>query len=55
MSKLYSVIKVAGICIALAGGVWAMSLGQSKPSSYMMAAGALMFVAIKIAEWWERR
>jgi hypothetical protein len=48
------VIQVIGLCSVLAGAV-AYFCGASITSNYLIAGGMLMYIAVKIAAWWDRR
>jgi len=54
MPSIYSFIKYSGACIAIAGIVAWLALGQHPVLSYLIAGGCLMYLAIRIGEWWER-
>jgi hypothetical protein len=53
MSNFDKFIKLLGIIIATTGAVMALTAGQTNISDYMIATGCLMYLAVKIAEWWK--
>jgi hypothetical protein len=50
--KHHKFIKLIGIFLFIIGVTMAFFTGQTTPSNYTIAAGCLMYLAVKIAEWW---
>lgn len=48
-------IKVLGIGTLVAGGAMAFLIGESVLSNLMIAGGVLMYLAVIIGEWWDRK
>lgn len=54
MPSIYSFIKYSGACIAIAGVIAWFAFDRHPVLNYVIAAGSLMYLAIKIGEWWEK-
>jgi hypothetical protein len=50
-----TLIKLLGAGVVAAGVIMILSVGASRASDLMIAAGCLMVLAVKIAEWWNRK
>jgi curli biogenesis system outer membrane secretion channel CsgG len=55
MFNFPTTVKLLGAAALVGGGITALSYGASRVSDFMMAAGCLMVLAVKIVEWWDRR
>ncbi|MDB5855686.1 MAG: hypothetical protein JWR22_3727 [Herminiimonas sp.] len=55
MFNFPTTVKLLGAAALVGGGITALSYGASRVSDFMIAAGCLMVLAVKIVEWWDRR
>lgn len=55
MADHHFFIKLLGICILISGVAMALAFGESDASNLMIAAGFLMYFAVVLGEWWNRK
>jgi hypothetical protein len=52
MLNFNTTVKLLGAALFVGGAITAMVSGESRVSDLMLAAGCLMYLAVKIVEWW---
>ncbi len=55
MPNHHFLIKLLGVCVLASGAAMALFVGESGISNLMIAGGCLMYLAVKIGEWWDRK
>jgi hypothetical protein len=55
MPNFPATIKSLGAAMFVGGVITALYRGESRVSDLMLAAGCLMYLAVKFVEWWNRQ
>ena len=53
--KRRSIVKLAASLVVLVGVAGSIGMGESEFGNFMIAGGALTYLAVLIEEWWEKK